>query len=141
MVDLKITVPEGVSCNAKTVKVTIAQASSKEFSTTGADLSNSGPVHLNMNNYSFANGISLDRLMIVEESITVIGDQHQVEQIDYLSLDIDWLKDLSDDATVYVTPVACDRYGDVIDSKFLRFEPASVEVNVKVPITSCPLIP
>lgn len=131
-VELKISVPDGVSCGSKTVKVTIAEAGSKTFSTADADLSNSGPVRLNMSNYSFANGISLDRLMIMEESVTVIGDQNKVEAIDYISLKVDWLKDFADDATIYVTPVACDKYGDEVDAKFLRFKPASVEVDVKV---------
>lgn len=131
-VELKITTPDGVSCGTKTVKVTVSKASAKEFSTEQAGSSKDTPVRLNMSNYSFANGISLASQMVAEKSVTVIGDQKRVESIEYLSLDVDWLKDLTGDATVFVTPVACDRYGDVIDSEFLRFEPATLEVNVKV---------
>lgn len=131
-VELKISTPEGVTCSTKSVKITVSKASSKEFSTNDAGVAPNGPVRLNMSNYSFANGISLDSQTVVEKSVTVIGDQKRVESIDYISLNVDWLKDLTGDATVYVTPVACDRYGDVIDSEFLRFEPSSLEVNVKV---------
>ena len=131
-VELMITAPEGVSCSTKTVKVTVSKASVKEFSTEQAGSSKDAPVRLNMSNYSFANGISLDSQSVVEKSVTVIGDQTRVEAIEYISLNVDWLKDLTGDATVFVTPVACDRYGDVIDSEFLRFEPATLEVNVKV---------
>jgi YbbR domain-containing protein len=131
-VELKFVLPEGVSCNTKSVKVTIAEAGTKDFSTADADLSGKGPVRLNMSNFSFANGISLEKIVVVEENISVIGDQYKVDAIDYIALKVDWLKDLSDDAVAYVTPVACDKYGDVIDSEFLHFEPSSVQVNIKV---------
>lgn len=131
-VELKISAPEGVSCSTKTVKVNVSKASAKEFSTADAGSTKDGPVRLNMSNYSFANGISLRSQGVVEKSVTVVGDQKRVDSIEYISLNVDWLKEITGDATVYVTPVACDRYGDVIDSEFLRFEPSTLEVNVTV---------
>ena len=131
-VALDVTLPDGVSCSTKSVTITVEKASHKEFSTTLAGTNKEDDVRLNMSNYSFANGISLDRQTVVEENITVIGDEKTLAQVDHIALNIDWLKDLTGDATVYVTPVACDRFGDEIESRFLRFEPATLEVNIKV---------
>ncbi len=131
-VALDVALPEGVSCSTKSVTITVSKASHKEFSTALAGTNKEDDVKLHMSNYSFANGISLDRQAVVEELVTVIGDEKTLAQVDHIALNIDWLKDLTGDATVYVTPVACDRFGDEIESRFLRFEPETLEVNIKV---------
>ncbi len=124
VVDVDIVLPEGVTCNTKSVKVTVSETFSRVL---GKD-----DFRINLSNYSFGNGFSKAEEFVRENSLTVSGDEGTVSRISYIGLNIDWLKEVTDDVEAVITPVAYDSFGGVIDTKFLRFEPAQLNVAITV---------
>ena len=124
-VDLEAILPEGVTCASKSVKVSISESSSKTF--------DASQIRHSISNYSFAADCSLGSIFFEQNSLTVSGDVKTVNSIASVSVISNWSKEISGDVTINgLVPVAYDKEGDEIDSRFLRFEPEMLQLNISV---------
>ncbi|MBQ9467816.1 MAG: hypothetical protein IJU52_02280 [Clostridia bacterium] len=124
-VKLEVTLPEGVSCAERTVTVTVSETLSKKIPT--KDIGHK------ITNYSFSSDCSLGSMTFEQQYLTISGDVSSVNRIASVAVVSDWSKEITGDITVGgLVPIAYDDEGDVIDSRFLRFEPSVLQLNISV---------
>ena len=122
-VDVQFSLPNGVTCSTKAVKVTIAKSYSRTFTKDDFNIS--------FKNYTISEEfiVDYDNITVADKELTVSGDEATVSSIERIGLNSDWNTEITGDKEAKVTPVAYDNFGE-IDSTYLHFEPEFLFVNI-----------